>query len=73
MKQILLLLAVIVFLFVSFEVLLRVNYYVLLSFNKINNIDVTAYKEQRKSKLMVIETFKNINDYIQNKAVKMVK
>ena len=73
MKQILVLLAVIVFLFVSFEVLLRVNYYVLLSFNKINNIDVTAYKEQRKSKLMVIETFKNINDYIQNKAVKMVK
>ena len=73
MKQILLLLAVIVFLFVSFEVLLRVNYYVLLSFNKINNVDVTVYKEQRKSKLMVIETFKNINNYIQNKAVKMVK
>ncbi len=73
MKQILLLLAIIVFLFVSFEVLLRVNYYVLLAFNKAENKDIVVYKEKRKYKLMIVDTFMNINNFIQNKSVQMVK
>lgn len=73
MKQILLLLAIIVFLFVSFEVLLRVNYYVLLAFNKAENKDIAVYKEKRKYKLMIVDTFMNINNFIQNKSVQMVK
>jgi hypothetical protein len=73
MKQILLLLAVIVFLFVSFEVLLRVNYYVLLAFNKAENKDVSVYKEKRKYKLMLVETFVNANKYVQSKSIQLVK
>lgn len=73
MKQILLLLAVIVFIFLSFEILLRVNYYVLLAFNKAENKDVAVYKEKRKYKLMLTETFVNANKYIQSKSVQLVK
>ena len=73
MKQILLLLAVIVFLFISFEMLLRVNYYVLLAFNKAENKDVEIYKEKRKYKLMLVETFVNANKYVQRKSIQLVK
>lgn len=73
MKQILLLLAVIVFLFISFEMLLRVNYYVLLAFNKAENKDVSVYKEKRKYKLMLVETFVNANKYVQSKSIQLVK
>ena len=73
MKQILLLLAVIVFLFISFEMLLRVNYYVLLAFNKAENKDVSVYKEKRKYKLMLVETFVNANKYVQRKSIQLVK
>ena len=73
MKQILLLLAVMIFIFVSFEILLQVNYYVLLTFNKLDNKEVSVYKDRRKYKLMVVDFFANINEYIQNKSVKMVK
>ncbi len=73
MKQILLLLIVILFLFLSLEILLQVNYCVLLTFNKMNDKNVIVYKERRKYKLMILETFKNINNYIQNKSLKMIK
>lgn len=73
MKQILLLLAAMIFIFVSFEILLQVNYYVLLTFNKLDNKEVSVYKDKRKYKLMVVDLFANINEYIQNKSVKMVK
>jgi len=73
MKQILLLLAVIIFLFISFEMLLRVNYYVLLAFNKAENKDVSVYKEKRKYKLMLVETFVNANKYVQSKSIQLVK
>lgn len=73
MKQILLLLAVIVFLFISFEMLLRVNYYVLSAFNKAENKDVSVYKEKRKYKLMLVETFVNANKYVQSKSIQLVK
>lgn len=71
MKQILILLSAVIFIFICIEVLLQTNYYVLLYFNKIYNNDVSAV--QTKYKLRTVETFMNINDYIKNKSIKMVK
>ncbi len=70
MKQILILLSAVIFIFICMEVLLQTNYYVILYFNKIYNKDVSVV--QTKYKLKTVETFMNINDYIKNKSVKMV-
>ncbi len=70
MKQILILLSAVIFIFICIEVLLQTNYYVILYFNKIYNKDVPVM--QTKYKLKTVETFMNINDYIKNKSVKMV-
>ena len=70
MKQILILLSAVIFIFICMEVLLQTNYYVILYFNKIYNKDVPVM--QTKYKLKTVETFMNINDYIKNKSVKMV-
>ena len=70
MKQILILLSAVIFIFICIEVLLQTNYYVILYFNKIYNKDVPVI--QTKYKLKTVETFMNINDYIKNKSVKMV-
>ncbi|MBQ1609480.1 MAG: hypothetical protein II090_00920 [Elusimicrobia bacterium] len=70
MKQILILLSAVIFIFICIEVLLQTNYYVILYFNKIYNKDVPVV--QTKYKLKTVETFMNINDYIKNKSVKMV-
>ncbi len=70
MKQILILLSAVIFIFICMEVLLQTNYYVILYFNKIYNKDVPVV--QTKYKLKTVETFMNINDYIKNKSVKMV-
>ena len=70
MKQILILLSAVIFIFICIEVLLQTNYYVILYFNKIYNKDVSVV--QTKYKLKTVETFMNINDYIKNKSVKMV-
>ena len=51
--------------------MLQTNYYVLLYFNKRYNNDVSV--AQTKYKLKTVELFMNINDYIKNKSVKMVK
>ncbi len=71
MKQILILLSAVIFIFICMEVLLQTNYYVILYFNKIYNKDVSVV--QTKYKLKTVETFMNINDYIKNKSVKLVK
>lgn len=71
MKQILILLSAVIFIFICMEVLLQTNYYVILCFNKIYNKDVPVV--QTKYKLKTVETFMSINDYIKNKSVKMVK
>ena len=71
MKQILILLSAVIFIFICMEVLLQTNYYVILYFNKIYNKDVSVV--QTKCKLKTVETFMNINDYIKNKSVKLVK
>ena len=71
MKQILILLSAVIFIFICMEVLLQTNYYVILYFNKIYNKDVPVV--QTKYKLKTVETFMNINDYIKNKSVKLVK
>ena len=71
MKQILILLSAVIFIFICIEVLLQTNYYVILYFNKIYNKDVPVI--QTKYKLKTVETFMNINDYIKNKSVKLVK
>ena len=71
MKQILILLSAVIFIFICMEVLLQTNYYVILYFNKIYNKDVPVI--QTKYKLKTVETFMNINDYIKNKSVKLVK
>ena len=70
MKQILILLSAVIFIFICMEVLLQTNYYVILYFNKIYNKDVSVV--QTKYKLKTVETFMNINDYIKNKSIKMV-
>ena len=70
MKQILILLSVIIFIFICIEVMLQTNYYVLLYFNNIYNNDVP--KVQTKYKLKTVELFMDINDYIKNKSIKMV-
>ena len=70
MKQILILLSAVIFIFICIEVLLQTNYYVILYFNKIYNKDVPVV--QTKYKLKTVETFMNINDYIKNKSIKMV-
>lgn len=70
MKQILILLSAVIFIFICIEVLLQTNYYVILYFNKIYNKDVPVI--QTKYKLKTVETFMNINDYIKNKSIKMV-
>lgn len=70
MKQILMLLSAVIFIFICIEVMLQTNYYVLLYFNKRYNNDVSV--AQTKYKLKTVETFMNINDYIKNKSVKMV-
>lgn len=70
MKQILILLSAVIFIFICMEVLLQTNYYVILYFNKIYNKDVPVM--QTKYKLKTVETFMNINDYIKNKSIKMV-
>jgi hypothetical protein len=70
MKQILILLSAVIFIFICIEVLLQTNYYVILYFNKIYNKDVPVM--QTKYKLKTVETFMNINDYIKNKSIKMV-
>ncbi|WP_372518786.1 hypothetical protein [Candidatus Ruminimicrobiellum ovillum] len=71
MKQILILLSAVIFIFICMEILLQTNYYVLLYFNKIYNKDVSVV--QTKYKLKTVETFMNINDYIKNKSITMVK
>ncbi|MBO7612045.1 MAG: hypothetical protein J6T23_07540 [Elusimicrobia bacterium] len=70
MKQILILLSAVIFIFICIEVMLQTNYYVLLYFNKIYNTDVPVV--QTKYKLKTVETFMNINNYIRNKSIKMV-
>lgn len=70
MKQILILLSAVIFIFVCIEVMLQTNYYVLLYFNKIYNNDVPVV--QTKYKLRTVETFMNMNNYIRNKSIKMV-
>ncbi len=71
MKQILILLSAVIFIFICMEVMLQTNYYVLLYFNKIYNKDVSV--TQTKYKLKTVETFVNINDYIKNKSMETVK
>lgn len=71
MKQILILLSAVIFIFICMEILLQTNYYILLYFNKIYNKDVSVV--QTKYKLKTVETFMNINDYIKNKSITMVK
>ena len=70
MKQILMLLSAVIFIFICIEVMLQTNYYILLYFNKRYNNDVPV--TGTKYKLKTVETFMNINDYIKNKSVKMV-
>ena len=73
MKQILILLFVIIFLFITFEVLLQLNFYVTLSANKLYNNNATIPKVTKKYKLKTVETFVNINKYIRDKSIKLVK
>lgn len=73
MKQILILLFVIIFLFITFEVLLQLNFYVTLSANKSYNNNATISQVTKKYKLKTVETFVNINKYIRNKSIKLVK
>ena len=73
MKQILILLFVIIFLFITFEVLLQLNFYVTLSANKLYNNNATISQVTKKYKLKTVETFVNINKYIRNKSIKLVK
>jgi hypothetical protein len=70
MKQILMLLSAVIFIFICVEVMLQTNYYVLLYFNKRYNNDVSV--AQTKYKLKTVETIMNINDYIKNKSIRMV-
>ena len=73
MKQILILLFVIIFLFITFEVLLQLNFYVTLSANKLYNNNATIPQATKKYKLKTLETFVNINKYIRDKSIKLVK
>ncbi len=73
MKQILILLFVIIFLFITFEVLLQLNFYVTLSANKLYNNNATISQATKKYKLKTVETFVNINKYIRDKSIKLVK
>ena len=73
MKQILILLFVIIFLFITFEVLLQLNFYVTLSANKLYNNNATISQVTKKYKLKTVETFVNINKYIRDKSIKLVK
>ena len=73
MKQILILLFVIIFLFITFEVLLQLNFYVTLSANKSYNNNATISQVTKKYKLKTVETFVNINKYIRDKSIKLVK
>ncbi len=72
MKQILILLFVIIFLFITFEVLLQLNFYVTLSANKLYN-NTNIPQVTKKYKLKTLETFVNINKYIRDKSMKLVK
>ena len=56
MKQILILLSAVIFIFICIEVLLQTNYYVILYFNKIYNKDVPVVQTKYKS-LSLVERF----------------
>jgi len=71
MKIILIFFVGIIFLFVSFEILFRVNDYVLVCFNKLNNIEI-VHKEN-KYKLKIVEKFLDMNRYVQKKSISMVE
>ena len=72
MKRILIFLFIVIFIFLSFEILLQINYYVLLTFNKTSNKDFQIVQNKKQYKLKVVETFANINEYLQKKSIKMV-
>ena len=72
MKRILIFLFIVIFIFLSFEILLQINYYVLFTFNKISNKNFQTVQNKKQYKLKLVETFVDINKYLQNKSIKMV-
>jgi hypothetical protein len=72
MKRILIFLFIVIFIFLSFEILLQINYYVLFTFNKISNKNFQTVQNKKQYKLKLVETFVDINKYLQSKSIKMV-
>ena len=72
MKQILIFLFIIIFIFLTVEISFQINYYILLTFNKIYDKDFKTEQNKKYYKLKTVETFVDINKYLQNKSIKMV-
>lgn len=71
MKKILLLLAFIVFIFLSLELALHLSSDVLIMANKITNTKFVPPQKQRK--ILLIKFFKDINKFMEDKSINLIK
>ena len=71
MKQILLLLAFIAFIFLSLELTLHLSSHILIVANKIANKEFV--QSQKNKRILLIKFFKDTKDFIEDKAVDVIK
>jgi len=70
MKQFLLLLAFIIFIFLSLELTLHLSSDILIVANKVTHTKIT---KQQKKEVLLVKVFKDINKFIENKSVSIMK
>ena len=71
MKQILLLLAFIAFIFLSLELTLHLSSNILIVANKIVNKEFV--QSQKNKRILLIKFFKDANKFIENKTIGIIK
>ena len=71
MKQILLLLAFIAFIFLSLELTLHLSSNILIVANKITNREFI--QPQKNKRILLIKFFKDANKFIEDKAIGIIK
>ena len=71
MKQILLLLAFIAFIFLSLELTLHLSSNILIAVNKMTNTEFVP--PQKQQKILLIKFFKDVNGFIKDKSIGIIK
>jgi hypothetical protein len=71
MKHIFLLLVFIVFIIVSVELTLHLSSNILIVANKITNTEFV--QPQKQQKILIIKFFKDLNEFIKDKAIGIIK